>query len=459
MTSRILVVDDEKDIREIIQDILMDENHVVEIAADARQANEMLERFNPELVLLDIWMPDMDGISLLKKWQETKKDLPVIMISGHGNVETAVEAIQLGAYDFLEKPLSTAKLLVTVNRALEKAALIKENRVLKKQGKPLSDIIGSSAKIIHLRDQVEKVAPTDSRILIHGESGTDKRIVARNIHSKSLRSDAPMIEFNIAAVPEDTLARHLFGFEEEKIQAGRFEQAQGGSLYFDEINDIGQKAQLLLENVLEQRQYMRVGGKQFKDIDARVMSSSSIDLRGHVDTGSFRETLYYFLNVVPVHVPSLREHVEDIPELVSYYVDYLVEKENLPYRRFSTAAINVMRQYPWHGNNRELRNIIQRVLVFNSDEQVGLDEIQDFLGTQDSAKIKTKQLNNDIYDITLREAREVFEREYLVHNVRRAKGNIAEVAKLVGMERTHLYRKLKMLGIDPKLILNQGDRG
>ena len=452
MAERILIVDDEPDIRAVIGDILEDENYQVEQSANAQQAREVFLNFNPDLILLDIWMPDVDGISLLKEWIGQGVDKPIIMISGHGNVETAVEAIRNGAYDFLEKPLSTAKMLLTIERALENNRLLKENRELRDRIEPLATLVGSSNKMSTLRELVERVAPTDSRVLISGEPGTGKRVVARCLHQASLRKSEPMVEFNLAAVPETMLSVQLFGSEaNDSIQPGRFEQAQGGSLYFDELTDMSLITQSLLENVLEQKQFMREGGNSFIDIDARIISSTSHDIEKEVRENRFREALFYFLNVVPLAVPALRDRAEDIPELVTFYTNWMVENENLRYCRFSIASLNLMRNYAWPGNTRELRNVIQRLLILSRGDEIGLEETQVALGeSQPQQHIAVS--SDAVKDLELRQAREIFEREYFIHQLNKSNKNIAETARNVGMERTHLYRKLKALGIDPKQL-------
>jgi len=450
----ILVVDDEPDIREVVQDILEDEHYSVVTAESADQAEAFVAKTPVDLVLLDIWMPGRDGISLLKSWKQDDAGPkgPVIMISGHGNVETAVEAVRYGAYDFLEKPLSSAKLLVTVDRALQNERLRRENLRLRGRVEPASELIGKSAAIQALREQVARVAETEGWVLVTGEPGSGKGVVARCIHRLSRRAAGPFVELNIAAIPSQNLATQLFGSERNGVvQTGRFEQAKGGTLVLDGIADADLAIQGKLVSSLEEERFVRVDGQRAIDLDLRIVATTNQDLERLVQEGKFREDLYYRLNVLPISVPPLRQHLEDVPELVDYYLKWMVEKEQLPYRKLATDAINVLRQYQWPGNVRELKNLIQRMLILNRGEQIGADEVLVALGVS-TGRGGGLARQDDLYDMPLREARDHFEREYLLHHLRLAGGNVSDLAQSVGMERTHLYRKLKGLGIDPKII-------
>jgi len=450
-TGTVLVVDDEPDIRQIVREILEDEHYQVMTAENAAAARAAYAAQRPDLVLLDIWMPDTDGITLLKEWAgEHQLPVPVVMMSGHGTVETAVEAIRLGAYDFIEKPLSTAKLLVTLTRALEAARLVQENQNLRRRSETLSKPIGRSETLQKLRETIERIASHDTRVLITGEPGTGKEVAARYLHSQSVRRDRPFVEINLAAIPAANMAVQLFGTESDtEITPGVFEQASGGTLFLDQIGDLDPVTQTRLLNVLEDQQFLRVGGKTSVMLDVRILAATNQNLPNLIQQGRFREDLYYRLNVVPLHIPPLREHREDVPELVSFYVDWMVEKERLPYKRFSTSALNLLRNHSWPGNIRELKNLVQRLLILCPNETIGETDVQGALGTLAAPPpLPSGDLPPALYGLSLREARDQFEKAYLEHHLKRTGGNVAEVAELAGLERTHLYRKLKGLGID-----------
>ena len=408
-------------------------------------------RAAPDLVLLDIWMPDTDGISLLKEWSHGHDLLvPVVMMSGHGTVETAVEAIRLGAYDFIEKPLTTAKLLVTVERALQNARLRLENVTLKRRASVVTVPAGKSKSMHQLRDTIERIAAHDTWVLITGEPGSGKEVAARYLHSQSARRERPFVEMSLAAVPAQNLGVKLFGSESpNETTPGVFEQAAGGTLFLDQIADLDLATQSRLLNVLEEKRFLRVGGKQAVTLDVRVITASNQNLEAAVAAGRFREDLYYRLNVVPLGIPALREHREDVPELVGFYVDWMVEKERLPYRRFTTAALNLLRNHSWPGNIRELKNLVQRLLILTRNEEVSDADVAAALGAQ-KATFSAEGMASPLFDLPLRDARDQFEKAYLEHYLKLTGGNVSEVADAVGMERTHLYRKLKGLGIDLK---------
>jgi two-component system nitrogen regulation response regulator NtrX len=449
----ILVVDDEPDIRQVVQDVLEDEGFEVLKADGADSARLAWKEHDIDLVLLDIWMPGTDGISLLKEWSRGDAPaVPVIMISGHGNVETAVEAIRFGAYDFLEKPLSTAKLLVTVNRALQSEQLRRENLSLRNRLQPASDLLGKSESIQQIRGLIARIAATDSWVLITGEPGSGKGVAARMLHNLSKRAGKQLVELSVAAIPAENLAVQLFGSElDGNVQRGKFEEALGGTLVLDQITDANIEVQAKLLSALEEGSFLRVGGQVYVDMNVRIIATTNRDLAALVREGKFREDLYYRLNVVPIHLPPLREHVEDIPVLTEFYLNWMVEKEQLPYRRFSTGALNALRYYSWPGNVRELHNLIQRLLILNKDADVSAEEIQAALGLG-KPQVDDQWFPASAFDLPLREARELFERSYLKFRLRGVRGSVSELAPLVGMERTHLYRKLKSLDIDPKVL-------
>ncbi|MDH3638140.1 MAG: sigma-54 dependent transcriptional regulator [Gammaproteobacteria bacterium] len=448
----ILVVDDEPDIRQVVSELLEDEEYAVVSAENADTACQVVAEQRVDLVLLDIWMPGTDGISLLKDWaQGNGPDAPIIMISGHGNVETAVEAIRYGAYDFLEKPLSTAKLLVTVQRALQSDQLRKENLRLRRRLEPASELVGKSKVMQELRDQVQRVAQTDSWVLVTGEPGSGKGVVARSLHNQSPRSKGRFVEVSLAAVPAQSIAPQLFGSEiDGVIRPGRFEEAKGGTLFLDEVADMDLETQAKLLSALQDSRFLRVGGQHYVEADVRIVAATNQDLRQAVEEGQFREDLFYRLNVVPIHVAPLREHVEDVPELVEFYLNWSAEREQLPYRKFSTAALNALRSYSWPGNVRELKNLVQRLLILNRGEEVTGREVELAFGGRQSAA--PFEFPESAFEMTLREARDRFEKSYLEFHLMRVGGNVSELAQMVGMERTHLYRKLKGFGIDPKAV-------
>ncbi len=449
----ILVVDDEPDIRNLVQEILSDEGYEVDVAADASSARESRRLRRPDLVLLDIWMPGEDGISLLKEWQDAGgMACPVIIMSGHGTVETAVEATRLGAYDFIEKPLTLAKLLLSVRRALETGQLQRDNAEVGDESY-VRDPIGSSVMMQQLRAQARRIAQHDSWVLISGEPGVGKEAIARYIHSLSPRNAHPFVSITGFALAGEDAESEAAGAEPtERLYRGLLEQANGGVFFVDEVADLDLDAQGRLLSALEGESLLRDGGSQPESIDMRVIAATQRDLQQEVHAGRFREDLYYRLNVVPLRVPALREHAEDIPELLNYYVDYYCGREGLPYRRFSIAAQNRLRHYGWPGNNRELRNLVQRLLIMGTSEQISVEEVDLALGQREQGNQEEPQWRPDVFELPLREAREEFERSYLVHQLKQCHGSVSRLSQRVGMERTHLYRKLRALGINPKII-------
>jgi len=448
--GKILVVDDEPDIRNLIKEILEDETFEVAVAEDAAHANSIRENFNPDLILLDIWMPGIDGITLLKQWNESgQMNVPVIMISGHGTVETAVEATRLGAYDFIEKPLSLAKLVLTVKHALENTSLQKENTRLKDYNIRADTPIGKSKIMQNLRKQISQVVKHSTPVLITGDSGSDKELFARYLHNQSSRSEEAFVSVGISALSADNFLMEFFGSEEaDKDRTGFFEQAEGGTLFLKDIADMDLSLQAKLQNTLDNKYFTRVGSTKIKAFDIRIIAATSHNLLELVNTGRFRDDLYYQLNILPIHVPPLCEHTEDIPELLEFYVDYFAEKEGLAYRHFTVAAQNQLRSYSWPGNVRELKNMVQRLLILGTEENIDIRELDQAQGKLTSSTDKQNFLPD--FDMPLREAREQFEKEYLQHKLSVAGGSVSKVAEAVGIERTHLYRKLKSLGITIK---------
>jgi two-component system nitrogen regulation response regulator NtrX len=452
-SGHILVVDDEPDIRNLVKEILEDEGFEVSVADSGESARQARRMRRPDLILLDIWMDDVDGITLLREWSEGGSlPCPVIIMSGHATVETAVEATRLGAYDFIEKPISLAKLLLVVNRALEAERLQQENQGLKRQVQPVAEPQGKSDVMQALREQARKIAQHNTWVLISGEAGSGKEVVARYIHAQSPLRDKPFVEVAVGSMSAEHSAIELFGSEEgERIVYGRLEQANGGTLLLANISDMDLQTQARLLSVFQTHSFLRMGGAEPVPVDIRVIATTSRDLEQEVRAGRFRGDLYYHLNVVPLTVPPLRDHVADVPELLNFYVDRFVIKENLPYREFSIAAQNRLRHYSWPGNNRELKNLVQRLLILGQGPVIDLDEVegalQHFTEVTETAGGSSATLP---LDLPLREAREQFEKVYLEHQLHEVGGSVGRLAKRVGMERTHLYRKLRGLGIDFK---------
>jgi two-component system nitrogen regulation response regulator NtrX len=448
----ILVVDDEPDIRNLLQEILEDEGYDVSVAEDGESARKSHRDRRPDLVLLDIWMPDVDGITLLKEWAEEGGGLPmpVIMMSGHGTVETAVEATRLGAYDFIEKPLSLAKLLLTIEHALEAERLQRENQGLRRQSHMPHEPVGHSAVLQRLREQVKRIAEHDTWVLMTGESGSGMNVVAHYLHNCSPHRERPFVEVSIASLAAEGIEAQLFGSEDEgKIHYGLLEQANGGTLFISDVGDLDMATQTRLNSALETRAFQRVGGDTSVQLYVRIIAATHYNLETMIEQEKFRKDLYYQLNVVPLRIPSLREHREDVPELLNYYVNLYVEQDKLPYRKFSLPAQNRLRNYHWPGNIRELSNLVQRLLIIGAGTEISLDEVEQALGAS------SQPISGSIpmgYDRPLREAREQFEKAYLEYQLKQHEGSVGKVAKIVGLERTHLYRKLRSLGIDPKSL-------
>jgi two-component system nitrogen regulation response regulator NtrX len=446
----VLVVDDEPDIRSTVKEILEDEGYQVSVAENAAVARELRRSVRPDVVLLDIWMPDLDGISLLREWSTSGAlSCPVIMMSGHGTVETAVEATRLGAYDFVEKPISLAKLLLTIERAREATRLKRENDGLRQQLALPLEPVGSSKLMQALRAQLERLAQHETGILILGEPGTGKESLARWLHERSSRRRGPFVAVATGNIPREHLVSALFGTENaDGIQLGLLEQASGGTLFLDEVAELDPELQQRLASVLERRALVRSGGSAPVALDLRVIAATAQNLETQVKAGRFREELFYLLNVVPLQVPALNKRGEDVPELLRLYVDFFANRDHLPYRHFPVDVQNRLRNYTWPGNVRELRNLVQRLLIMGSTDQVTLDEVETALGT---AQLAVPPSSGGIdFSLPLREAREQFERIYLLRQLQDAGGSVGKLAKVVGMERTHLYRKLRDLGVDVK---------
>lgn len=444
----VLVVDDEPDIRQLVSEILEDEGYQVEMAENAATARDKVQQHQPQLILLDIWMPDTDGITLLKEWATEEKPLcPIIMMSGHGSVEAAVEATRLGAYDFLEKPLSLAKLLLTVERALEASHLQLENAGLKQQLMLDVEPVGKSVLIERTKEQIKRLAQHNAKVLFTGEAGVGKELFARYLHNNTTRREGTFVDVAVGSISPENSAVEFFGKEESgKTYHGLLEQAHGGTLFLGEIAGMDLETQARLLSALESSSFLRVGGSESVRVDARVISSTRVTLEEEVKAGRFRRDLYYFLNEVGLEISPLREHGEDVPGLLSYYVDYFVNIEKLPFRKFSMAAQNYLRNYSWPGNVRELRNLVQRLMILGAGDDIELDEVKSALGSIADEPIINSSLP-DFFNLPLKEAREHFEKSYLEYHFDKTGGNVAKLAAAIGMERTHLYRKLHSLKI------------
>ena len=443
----ILVVDDEADIRGLLKEILSEEGYEVDVAANAAQARASRARQTPDLVLLDIWMPDVDGISLLREWSATATDgCPVVMMSGHGTVETAVEATRLGAFDFVEKPLSLAKLLRTVERALDAGKRRRQSGKLLVP--PLMVPVGKSKIMQQLRAELQQIAGNTSSVLLTGEPGSGREAFARYLHERGPRAGRPFLTLVASSLRESDAESRLFGHDDSNggRRHGLLEEAADGTLFIHEIEDLPPTAQRLLVGVLESGRFTRIGGSEPVNFGARVLSSAQPGIENRAGAEGLRRDLLAHLNMLIVRVPPLRDYAEDVPELLRHYVDRIVDTEGLPFRRFSVAAQNRLRNYPWPDNVRELKNLAHRLLIQGGSEEIRLEEIERELAVQ--APPGEPLVKQDLLALPLREAREQFERAYLQQQLLLCNGKVGQLAKRVGMERTHLYRKLRSLGVD-----------
>lgn len=452
MALDILIVDDEADIRELVSGILADEGYGTRTASDSDSTLEEIEARRPSLVILDIWLQGsrLDGLELLQVIKEKDPGLPVVIISGHGTIETAVTAIKRGAYDFIGKPFQADQLLLLVERATETDRLRRENEELRERAGLETDLTGRSAAINQVRQTVEKVAPTGSRVLISGPPGSGKEVVARLLHSRSRRSAGPFIVVNAATMEPDTLESELFGVERDGgvYKTGLFERAHGGTLFLDEVSEMPLTTQAKILRVLVDQTFERVGGSKRVQVDVRVVSATSQDLRAEIEAERFREDLYHRLNVVPIHVPPLTERREDIPLLAQHFMRRIAAATGRGERVFTDEVLARLQSYDWPGNVRQLRNIIERMLILATDDREAID--LDMLPTEisgASGEIAGPSLVAEVMAAPLKEAREAFEREYLKIQIDRFGGNISRTASFVGMERSALHRKLKSLGL------------
>jgi two-component system nitrogen regulation response regulator NtrX len=449
--SDILIVDDERDIRELIGDILEDEGFSTRLAANSSEAMTEVNAEPPGLMILDIWLKDskMDGIDILKTVKRDNPDIPIIIISGHGNIEIAVAAIKQGAYDFIEKPFNIDQLLVVIRRAMETSRLRRENQKLKRRETEVAQMVGDSAAFRALVSQLDKVTKSNGRVMLTGPAGSGKEVAARYIHANSGRAQAPFVTVNCAGVEPETMEEVLFGREspERGIEPGLLEQAHGGVIYFDEVADMPGGTQSKILRVLVDQSFTRVGGSDKVRVDLRVISSTNRDLDAEIDAGRFRQELYHRLNVVPIAVPSLEDRREDIPMLAAHFIEACNKSQGLPVRPLSEDAVALMQTMVWPGNVRQLKNLVERVLILG--EGTGPIEARELpqeapSGGEEEGRVV---LSGTLATLPLREAREAFEREYLLTQINRFGGNISRTAAFVGMERSALHRKLKSLGV------------
>jgi two-component system nitrogen regulation response regulator NtrX len=453
MSADILIVDDEADIRDLIAGILQDEGHRTRLARDSDEALRAIEDRKPHLVVLDIWLQGsrLDGLEVLTIMKRTYPDLPVVIISGHGNIETAVTAIKRGAYDYIEKPFKSDRLVLVALRALEASQLKREVRELKERSVVSAEMIGKSPAINQLKNNIDKAAPTNSRIMLRGASGAGKELAARVLHQKSLRADGPFVVLNAAAMVPDRVEDELFGTEDRTggpRKVGALEEAHSGTLYIDEVADMPMETQGKILRVLVEQKFLRLGGSQKVSVDVRIISSTSRDLDQDIREGRFREDLYHRLNVVTLRVPSLAERREDIPELIQFFIGQVAQTSGLAPRRIGEDAIAVLQAHDWPGNVRELRNNVERLLILAGGEPnaaITADMLPEEIGS--NVPLPVNGGAEHLMSLPLREAREIFEREYLLAQINRFGGNISRTAEFVGMERSALHRKLRALGV------------
>ena len=454
MATDILIVDDEADIRGLVAGILEDEGYGARTAKDSDEALAAIESRRPHLVFLDIWLErsKLDGLQLLELIKKNHPEVPVVMISGHGTIETAVAAIKQGAYDFIEKPFNSDRLILVAERALETLRLKREVRDLKQRTPVAQQLVGRSSVMNQLRQAIERVAPTNSRIMIVGPSGSGKELTARMIHAASARANGPFVVINAAAITPERMEIELFGVEAtdgQGRQVGALEEAHGGTLFIDEIADMPRETQNRILRVLVDQNFLRVGGSTRVSVDVRIISSTARNLEKEIAEGRFREDLYHRLGVVPIRVPPLAERREDVPELVEFFLEHISQATGLARRRIADDALAVLQSHDWPGNVRQLRNNIERLLILASgdaDAAVTADMLPPDVGSL-VPSLPSGNGGEHLMGLPLRDAREVFEREYLVAQISRFGGNISRTAEFVGMERSALHRKLKALGI------------
>ncbi len=457
MKKRVLVVDDEQSILQSVTDILEDEGFYPLTAESGEKALKIMEEELLDLVLLDVWMPGMDGLEVLRKIRAEWPFVPVLIMSGHGNIETAVKATKLGAYDFIEKPLSYEQLLLTIYNALRYHDLQEENVLLKQKAASRQELTGESPAMLQLKEQISLVAPTDAWVLIQGENGTGKELVARTIHNLSRRKDKPLVEINCAAIPEELIESELFGHEKgaftgaTSMKRGKFDLANGGTLFLDEIGDMSMKTQAKILRILQEQRFERVGGSKTISVDVRIIAATNKDLEKEIGAGQFREDLFYRLNVIPMEVPPLRERKEDIPLLVNEFLREFAGQIALRPKRVASEVFEALKSYDWPGNVRELRNMVERLLILSRGKQITIGDLpSSFLRSDTGTPVRENEGETaapwfECGDY--RQAKAMFEKAYLTNKLRENQGNIKKTAEAIGIERRHLHRKIKALGL------------
>ena len=451
--ANILVVDDEEDIRISLTGILEDEGYRVQACSTGEEALQLLEKEEPDLLYLDIWLPGRDGMKILDRVRQDYSELPVIMISGHGNIETAVESIKKGAFDFIEKPLSLEKVLLAANKAIKFRKLQQENQDLRSRVRLdyVQEISGESKEIQELKTKISRVAPTETWVLITGDNGTGKEIVARGLHKKSKRANRPMIAVNCAAIPEELIESELFGHEKgaftgaERTHVGKFELAHKGTLFLDEIGDMSLKTQSKILRILQEQSFERVGGSKTINVDVRVIVATNKNLPAEIKAGRFREDLYYRLNVFPLHVPRLKDRIQDLPLLVQEFMDQMCKENGFKPLEFSEQALECLKRYDWPGNVRELKNFVEKMLIMYAGQKVVPEDLPQEIQQQFSDM--ESYTGRDGRPLDFKAARAEFEKEFLAARLEQYQGNISRLAEAIGLERTYLHRKLKSYGI------------
>lgn len=460
MSRTILVIDDEEAIRKTMKGALEDEGYRVIVAENANVGIELIQSQSPDVALMDIWMPEKDGLTALNEIKQRGFEIPIIMMSGHGTIETAVKATKFGAFDFVEKPVELDRILVLIRNALAARDLLEENQALRKQTTSRRPIIGESASIKNIQELVKRVAPTSGSVLITGENGTGKEVIAKTIHALSPRFKKPFVEVNCAAIPEELIESELFGHEKGaftgavSLRRGRFDLAHGGTIFLDEIGDMSLKTQAKVLRILQEQKFERVGGHETHSVDVRVIAATNKDLKGAIEKGSFREDLYFRLNVVRIHLPPLRDRIEDIPLLAQYFMKEFASTHQKPERSFSKKALQELNHHLWPGNIRELRNLIERLVILQTPgvEKTPIEqaEIAMHLGDPQETQAPAEPLGNSVTltsGRSLKDAKTDFEKEYIIQALKENDWNISKTAQILGIERSYLHRRMKSFGI------------